>query len=70
MLGPGCAYAYSITIARAAELGNITLDSILPICPAPEGPGILVAGGLGVHSLCVPSFGITPSVTSEVIWAG
>jgi hypothetical protein len=56
--------------ARAGELGDITRDSMLPICPTPDGLGILVAGGPGTHSVLVPSFGNTRSVTREVIWAG
>jgi hypothetical protein len=56
--------------ARANELGAITRDSMLPICPAPEGMGIIVAGGPGTHSVYVPSFGNTRSATREVIWSG
>ena len=52
---------------RRAELGTITPDTMLPICAAPEGLGILVAGGPGTHSVYVPSFGNTRPVTREVI---
>ena len=52
--------------ARGAELGTISPDTMLPICPAPEGLGIIVAGGPGTHSVYVPSFGNTRAVTREV----
>ena len=52
--------------ARGAELGAISPDTMLPICPAPEGLGIIVAGGPGTHSVYVPSFGNTRAVTREV----
>jgi len=54
---------------RRAELGAMTPDTMLPICPAPEQFGIIVAGGPGTHSLYVPSFGPIRSVTREVIWS-
>ena len=56
--------------ARTAELGNIGLDTLLPIAPKPEGIGIIVAGGAGTHTVYVPGFGPTRSVTREVIFAG
>ncbi|MBI3067814.1 MAG: hypothetical protein HY323_00255 [Betaproteobacteria bacterium] len=56
-------------VRRGTELGAISPDTLLPICPAPEQLGIVVCGGPGTHSLYVPSFGNTRSVTREVIWA-
>ena len=52
---------------RRAELGTILPDTMLPICPAPEGIGIIVSGGAGTHSVYVPSYGNTRSVTREVV---
>ena len=56
-------------ITRRPEVGIITPDTMLSICPAPEYLGIIVAGGSGTHSLYVPSFGNTRSVTREVLWS-
>ncbi len=53
-------------IARRAELGEIGPDTLLPIAPAPEHIGLIVAGGPGTHSVYVPSFGDTRSVTREI----
>lgn len=52
---------------RCAELGAIDADTMLPISTQPDLIGILVAGGPGTHSVYVPSFGITRSVTREVM---
>ncbi|HLB48395.1 MAG TPA: hypothetical protein VJL59_15420, partial [Anaerolineales bacterium] len=52
---------------RSAELGAIGPDTMLPISTQPELIGIVVAGGPGTHSVYVPSFGITRSVTREVV---
>ena len=52
--------------ARTAELGAIGPETLLPISPKPEGIGIIVAGGAGTHSVCIPTFGDTRSVTREV----
>ncbi len=52
--------------ARTAELGTIGPDTLLPISPKPDGIGIIVAGGAGTHSVCIPTFGDTRSVTREV----
>jgi hypothetical protein len=49
--------------SRRAELGEITRDTLLPIAPAPEGIGIVVAGGPGTHSVYVPCFGNSRAVT-------
>jgi hypothetical protein len=56
--------------ARTAELGNIGLDTLLPISPKPEGIGVIVAGGAGTHTVYIPGFGPTRSITREVIFAG
>ena len=54
-------------VARRAELGEIQPDTLLPIAPAPEQIGIIVAGGPGTHSVYVPSFGDTRSVTRKIL---
>jgi hypothetical protein len=54
-------------IARAAELGAISPETLLPISQKAEDIGILVAGGPGTHSTYVPSFGDSRSVTREVV---
>lgn len=53
-------------LARTAELGPITEATLLPASRAPEGIGIVVAGGPGTHSVYVSSFGNTRSVTRAV----
>src|SRR6185295_7791982 len=42
--------------ARTSELGAIGPETLLPISPQPEGIGIIVAGGAGTHSVCIPTF--------------
>jgi len=49
--------------SRRRELGEITPDTLLPIAPAPDGIGIVVAGGPGTHSVYVPCFGNSRAVT-------
>jgi hypothetical protein len=49
--------------SRRAELGEITTETLLPIAPAPEGIGLVVAGGPGTHSVYVPCFGNSRAVT-------
>jgi len=56
-------------LRRRVDLGAISPETLLPICPAPERLGIIVSGGPGTHSIYVPSFGNTRSVTREVIWS-
>jgi hypothetical protein len=51
---------------RRAELGTLEPYSLVPISTAPELIGIIVAGGAGGHSVCVPSYGNTRSVTRVV----
>lgn len=48
---------------RRAELGEINSDTLVPASPGHEGVGIVVAGGLGTHSVYVPTFGVTRAVT-------
>ena len=52
--------------SRRDELGDITPETLLSITPAASGIGILVAGGEGTHSVYVPGFGNSRSVTREV----
>ena len=51
---------------RAAELGTIDEDTLLPISPDHELIGLVVAGAAGTHSVYVPSFGDTRAVTREI----
>lgn len=53
--------------SRRAELGEITPDTLLPITTSPSTFGIIVAGGPGTHSLYIPGFGNSRSVTREVV---
>ena len=53
---------------RKPELGVVSPDDMIPICQSPAHMGIVVSGGPGTHSVFVPSFGITRSVTREVIF--
>jgi hypothetical protein len=52
--------------ARRDELGEIGPDTALPISPRPDLIGLVVAGGPGTHSVYVPSFGDTRSVTRAI----
>ncbi len=52
--------------ARTAELGEIGPDTLLPISPTPQDLGIIVAGGPGTHSVYIPTFGNTRSVTRQI----
>ncbi len=51
---------------RKAELGDITLDTMLPITVRPEEIGIIVAGGTGTHSVYMPVSGHSHSVTMPI----
>ena len=53
-------------LTRREELGEIGPDTLLPISIGPEKIGILVAGGAGTHSVFIPSFGHSYSVTREI----
>ncbi len=52
--------------SRAAELGDITPDTLLSIAKRPENIGIVVAGGPGTHSVYVPCFGNSLAVTRRI----
>jgi hypothetical protein len=56
--------------ARRAELGIIGPDTMIPISPAPELIGVIVAGGPGTHSTYIPTYANTRSATREVIQRG
>jgi hypothetical protein len=51
---------------RREELGEITPETMLPVTRAAQDIGILVAGGKGTHSVYVPGFGNSRSVTRAV----
>ena len=51
---------------RGKELGEFSADTRVPIAPAPEDIGIIVAGGPGTHSVYVPTFGQTRAVSRKV----
>ncbi|HET9662776.1 MAG TPA: hypothetical protein VFP00_01010 [Burkholderiales bacterium] len=55
-----------VSASRTVELGAIGPDTLLPISPRPEDIWFVVAGGPGTHSVYVPSFGNTRSVTREI----
>ncbi len=52
---------------RGAELGAINEDSLIPISFKPDDIAIVVAGGPGTHSVYVPTFGHTRSVTRKIV---
>ena len=45
---------------------NYDEQALIPICSAPEDINIIVAGGPGKHSMWVPTFGVTRSVTKVI----
>jgi hypothetical protein len=51
---------------RRDELGEITPETMLPVTRAAQDIGILVAGGEGTHSVYVPGFGNSRSVTCAI----
>ena len=51
---------------REKELGEFSAETQVPIAPAPEDIGIIVAGGPGTHSVYVPTFGQTRAVSRKV----
>ncbi|MBI2315888.1 MAG: hypothetical protein HYU75_02320 [Betaproteobacteria bacterium] len=51
---------------RKAELGVITADTLLPISTEVNRVGVICAGGPGTHSVYVPGFGNSRSVTRPV----
>ncbi|MGE5525305.1 MAG: UGSC family (seleno)protein, partial [Rhodospirillaceae bacterium] len=52
--------------ARAAELGDITPDTMLPISVKPDDITVIVAGGAGSHTVFVPVSAHTRSVTVKI----
>ncbi len=52
--------------SRTAELGPITPDTRVTISKQPEDIAIIVAGGKGTHSVYIPCFGNTRSVTRRI----
>ena len=52
--------------SREQELGEIVPETLIPPSPRPEDVQILVAGGPGTHSVYIPSFGNTRSVTRRI----
>ena len=52
--------------SRTTELGVIGADTLLPISHQYEDISIIVAGGSGAHSVYVPCFGNTRSVTVAI----
>jgi hypothetical protein len=53
--------------SRTVELGPIGPDTLLTIAQRPDDIRIIVAGGPGGHSVYIPCFGNTRSVTREVM---
>jgi len=51
---------------RREELGDITLDTMLPISRSPDDIGLVVAGGPGTHSVYMQSFGDTKAASRVV----
>ena len=52
--------------SRTAELGLIGPDTLVTISKKPEDIAIIVAGGKGTHSVYIPCFGNTRSVTRRI----
>ena len=52
---------------RGAELGQFNAATKIPISIKPEEISIVVAGGPGTHSVHVPTFGHTRSVTRKIV---
>ena len=52
--------------SRTIALGKITTETLLTIAPDPDTIALLVAGGPGAHTMYVPSFGNTRSVTRRI----
>ena len=51
---------------RGPELGAMTSEMLVPAAPTAGEINIIVAGGPGTHSVCVPTFGQTRAVTREI----
>jgi hypothetical protein len=52
---------------RRSALGELSLDTLLPITVQPEDISILVAGGDGTHSVYMPVSGNSRSATVEIV---
>jgi len=52
--------------SRTAAYGPIDADTLLTIAHTPEDIAIIVAGGAGAHTVYIPCFGNTRSVTREI----
>ena len=52
--------------SRGAVLGTIGEDTLLTIAHTPAEIAIIVAGGPGAHTVYIPCFGNTRSVTREI----
>ncbi len=52
---------------RGAELGPFDTKTTIPISIKPDEVSIIVAGGPGTHSVHVPTFGHTRSVTRRIV---
>ena len=48
------------------ELNALPMDALVPAVPRPEDILVVVSGGDGKHSLAIPSFGATMSVTRRI----
>jgi len=48
-------------------LGQFNADTKIPTSIKPDEIGIIVAGGPGTHSVHVPTFGHTRSVTRKIV---
>ena len=48
---------------------NISPDTLVSVAQRPEDVMVIVAGGAGKHSMFVPTFGATRSVTRAVLKA-
>ena len=55
-----------VRASRTSELGEIGPDTLLPISKTPDDICIMVAGGVGTHSVYIPCFGNSLAVTREV----
>ncbi len=52
---------------RGAELGQFDAKTTIPVSSKPDEISIIVAGGPGTHSVHVPTFGHTRSVTRRIV---
>ena len=52
--------------SRTAAYGPINADTLLTIAHTPQDIAIIVAGGAGAHTVYIPCFGNTRSVTRAI----